>query len=162
MGAAAVVQVRAGGWDPLTCPGRLHVSFGSPVLGSGEDGIHWVWTWLWVATQAGTGRDPRSLPCPPGPHGATGRSRKTCRKEAACAGSQPPEAGLPAEPSLAVPLPGFEFAPLAGRCPQGEMGASRGKARPPSAGQVCCAPCHLHREASESKQERETQEHAAG
>ena len=122
MGAAAVIQVRAGGRDPLTCPGRLHVSFGSPVLGSGEDGIHWVWTWLWVAT---------------------GRSRKTCRKEAACAGSQPPEAGLPAEPSLAVPLPGFEFAPLA-------------------AGQACCAPCHLHRQASESKQERETQEHAAG
>lgn len=47
------------------------------------------------------------------------------------AGLQPSEAGLPTEPSLAVPLPEFEFAPQAGSSPQSEVGASRGKGRPP-------------------------------
>ena len=47
-------------------------------------------------------------------------------------GLQPPEAGLPAEPSLAVPLPRFEFVPLAGSSLQSEVGGlSWQRASPP-------------------------------
>lgn len=85
------------------------------------------------ALQEGPGVTPALCsPALQDPMAPTGHSRKTCRKGAMCAGLQPPEAGLPAEPSLAVPLPRFEFVPLAGSSLQSEVGGlSWQRASPP-------------------------------
>ena len=74
------------------------------------------------------------------------------------AGLQPSEAGLPTEPSLAVPLPEFEAVPRVRWGSHVAKGVPLSWPTPP-----CTHPRLLHRQSSESKQQdQEMRERAPG